>query len=78
MYNLSQDELKVLKACQTASDWEAACDAVKAARGGQYPPDWWPVMKLSGLMDKIFARWGSDSNMRLTVMTPDGKWKEIN
>ena len=75
--NLTPEELGRLKACKSDEEWNAACDAVKATRNGDYPPDWWPVMKLSGLMDQILGSFGSDSDIHLLVWQPDGTMREI-
>ena len=75
--NLTPEEIDRLKACKSAEQWDAACDAVKRARGGQYPPDWWPVMKLSGLMDEILGSFGHDSDLHLFVADKDGKLREV-
>ena len=56
----------MLEACSSEQDWANACDAVKNARGGQYPSDWWDKVKLSGMMDRILARWGANSSLTLT------------
>ena len=66
MKNLTQEELSILKACQSAEDWGDACDAIKEARGGMYPDDWWDKVKLTGMMDRILGRWGADSQIRST------------
>ena len=63
---ITKEELKSLEACQTEQDWSDACVAVKEARNGLYPPDWWDKVKLSGMMDRIMARWGADSELKLT------------
>jgi len=68
---LTKDELASLEACQTAEDWGKACDAIKGCRDLEYPADWWPKVKMSGMMDRIMARWGSDSN--LTAFSFDNK-----
>ena len=64
MKNITAEELKMLNDCQSAEDWGNACDAVKQVRDGQYPDDWWDKVKLSGMMDKILARWGADSSLK--------------
>lgn len=66
--NLTEAEIAALEACTSEDQWNAQCDAVKAARGGAYPPDWWPVMKLSGRMDRILAGFGGDSEIRLIAI----------
>ena len=64
MKNLTQRELEMLNDCQSAQEWGDACDTIKQARGGIYPDDWWNKVKLSGMMDKILARWGEDSSLK--------------
>lgn len=65
--NLTPEEITMLESCKSDQDWNNACDAVKNARGGQYPADWWPVMKLSGRMDRILGRFGRDSEIRFVT-----------
>ena len=66
---ITDDELKDLEACQSADDWSAATNKIKAVRGGMYPDDWWDKVKLSGLMDRIMDRWGENSDLTLTRTT---------
>jgi len=66
--NLSDEEMDRLDACETAEDWGLACDAIKEARGGMYPDDWWDRVKLSGMMDEIMGRWGANSELTLTKL----------
>jgi len=61
---ITEEELQRLEDCQSAQDWADACDAVKEARDGQYPDDWWDKVKLSGMMDRILGRWGENSELR--------------
>ena len=65
---ITKEELERLEACQTADEWADACDAVKAARDGNYPEDWWPKVKLSGMMDRILERWDETSELKLIDM----------
>lgn len=64
---ITQEELSMLEACQSAQDWREACDAIKKSRGGMYPDDWWDKVKLSGIMDRILARWGDDSEIKVST-----------
>ena len=57
--------MKLLESVQTARQWREACDKVKNRRGGRYPDDWWPRMKLSGKMDQIFARFGGSTEIKI-------------
>ncbi len=61
--NITDEELAMLRACQSDKDWNAACDAVKAARNGAYPEDWWARVKMSGLMDEVLSRFGRSSEI---------------
>lgn len=69
--NLTDDEMKMFEAVQSQREWRAACDAVKAARGGRYPSDWWPRMKLTGKMGEILGRFGASSELRVQVIEHD-------
>ena len=68
--NITNEEIKKLEDCKSADDWRNACDEIKSARNGQYPPDWWEKVKLAGMMDRIFSRWGSDSELHLVKFIP--------
>ena len=65
MNNITNEELSMLEACQSAQEWREACDKIKGARGQAYPDDWWNKVKLTGMMDRILARWGDDSKIRV-------------
>ena len=64
MNNITDKELEMLEACQSAEDWGNACDNIKDARSGDYPSDWWDKVKLSGMMDRVLGRWGADSQIK--------------
>ena len=64
MNNITNEELEMLEACQSAQDWREACDKIKGERGQAYPDDWWDKVKLSGMMARILSRWGNDSEIR--------------
>lgn len=55
--NLTQDEVEKLMATKSESEWNAMCDEIKRARGGQYPPDWWSRMMMTGLIESIQKSW---------------------
>ena len=73
---ITGEELTLLESCRSEDDWGKACDAIKGARDGEYPEDWWPEVKLSGMMDRIMGRWGNDSD--LTLLDFDNKTDMIN
>lgn len=55
--NLTTDEIKKLEETQGEEDRNKVCDEIKAARGKQYPPDWFAVVVLGGLMARVKASW---------------------
>ena len=63
--NITDAEIAMLEGCRSAEEWNTMCKGIKSVRGGQYPPDWWPKVKLSGLMDRVTARWGGDAEIRI-------------
>ncbi len=56
--NITEEEIEKLKATNTESEWNTVCDEIKAARGGEYPADWWAKVKQSGLLDEAVRRFG--------------------
>jgi hypothetical protein len=58
MNNITDDEIAMLEAAQSAKDWNDACASIKKARNGLYPRDWWPRVLDSGLCRRVSARWG--------------------
>jgi hypothetical protein len=54
---ITQEEVDSLNASQNEEDWNKVCDAVKAARNGRYPADWFTVVMFGGIMAKATARW---------------------
>ena len=64
---ITEEELAMLEACQSANDWSEATKKIKAARGQAYPEDWWEKVKESGMMDRILSRWGGSGELKLTT-----------
>lgn len=54
---LTDAEMTRLKDTKTAQEWDAACDAVKNARGGAYPEDWFAKILMSGVMARVQSNW---------------------
>ena len=65
--NITNEELSMLEACQSAQEWREACDKIKGVRGQNYPSDWWNKVKLTGMMDRILGRWGEDSELKVST-----------
>jgi len=55
--NLTDQELEKLKASNSAQEWNSICAEVKRTRNGQYPPDWYPRVMLSGVFLEVQATW---------------------
>ena len=55
---LTSDEETQLRNARTEAEWNATCSAVKRARGGQYPDDWYGRVVLSGLAGRKAAEFG--------------------
>lgn len=49
--NLTKQELAQLKAATSSEEWNSICD-----RGGEYPPDWYSKVILSGLISQALAK----------------------
>lgn len=54
---LSDEEYQSLVNVTTEEQWDAACDAIKASRDGEYPADWWPRIVGSGLLGLKSLLW---------------------
>jgi len=75
--NITDEEIELLKRCKSDDDWNKACFDIKRPRNGHYPPDWWPKVKLSGLMDQVLNSFGADSDIRLGSVNEDGSFKVL-
>ncbi len=45
---ITEAELASLEAANTSDEWNAACLAIKNARGGAFPEDWYPRVMQGG------------------------------
>lgn len=54
---LTDVEYTRLMNTKSEQEWNDACDAVKAARGGRYPDDWYARMIASGAIDIAQTKW---------------------
>lgn len=64
---LTNEDIAMLEAVKSADEWNAACSKLKAARGGVYPSDWWPKVKLSGMMERILSSFGETSELSIVT-----------
>ena len=74
MSNITEEELQRLRDSKNENDWNDACDAIKKARNGRYPDDWWAKVMTSGLADQVAKNWGQPDAFELKVETLDGNW----
>lgn len=65
--NLTDDELESLESSESESEWDRACDGVKRARGGVYPPDWYARVVLSGVVSAARLSWTLNAPLRERV-----------
>lgn len=70
--NITDQEIEMLEAVQTEDEWNEACDKIKQVRNNQYPSDWWGKVRMSGLMDRVFARFGATTELSVSVINIQG------
>lgn len=54
---MTQEQLDMMASSQSEDEWNMNCERVKKAHGGQYPPDWFMKVILSGLLTKTRTNW---------------------
>jgi hypothetical protein len=55
--NITEEEISDLKLCRSQEEWNDTCDKIKSDRDGEYPPDWFQRVMMSGVMSSVKARW---------------------
>lgn len=60
-----QEVVALLESSTSAQEWNENCDKIKRACGG-YPPYWWSKVIQSGLADKILARFGESTEIKIS------------
>ena len=55
--NITDKELEKLKATKTVNEWNSTCNEIKKARAGNYPPDWFEKVIISGLISDAKNNW---------------------
>lgn len=55
--NITTEEVNKLASTKSASEWNAVCDQIKRARGGEYPPDWWNKIMMTGMAAIVQRNW---------------------
>ena len=68
---ITTEELAALRASKNEGEWNAACDAVKKARNGNYPADWFVKVMMSGLSAEVAEAWGRPDAFDLKVEVLD-------
>ena len=56
--NLTEAEMAKLQKVTSSTEWNKVCDEIKEARGGEYPPDWFAKVVMSGLFNAIRVKNG--------------------
>ena len=69
---LTKEQIDGLELCLSPQEWTEKCKQIKAASpsGVEYPEDWGEKVILSGLVERVHARWGKPM---FTVTTFDGE-----
>ncbi len=53
---LTEEEMIMIKSACGGYEWNDVCDAIKEARNGQYPPDWFEKVLGAGLIEEAINR----------------------
>ena len=72
MDKLTDEEMARLEGVKTEGEWNAACDAVKQARNGRYPIDWYPRVLATGLATRVLKRAGGSADISIGIVSRGG------
>jgi len=61
-----QEVVALMESSTTEQEWNTNCDKVKRACG-DYPAFWYQTIILSGLGDRVAAKWGGDMQLRFVT-----------
>ncbi len=67
MSKITDAQIELLKGSTSGDDWTDRVAIIKTEHGGQFPEDWWPRVKQTGLMDEILGRFGETSEIKIFV-----------
>jgi hypothetical protein len=59
----------LMHSSKNPDDWNANCDAIKAANGGNYPSFWFATIILSGLSEEVARSWGDETALDIKITT---------
>jgi hypothetical protein len=62
---ITEAELQTLETANTAEEWNAACAAIKAVRGGIFPEDWYPRVMQAGVLKRFGERSKVDTGIHV-------------
>mgnify|MGYP001232439007 CR=1 FL=1 len=51
------DVVSLMQSSKSEAEWNANCDKVKSANGGDYPSFWFVAINLSGVMSSTSSKW---------------------
>ena len=63
---LTRDEIIDLGKTRNEREWGEVCDRIKAARGGNYPREWFRRIVVSGFMAQTQRSWALGEEIRRT------------
>lgn len=61
--------VELMESSATAVEWDDNADRVKAANDG-YPEFWYRAIILSGLGERVAARWGGSGRIEIKIFGP--------
>ena len=67
--DLTDEELDMLKAVTSGTEWDDACSKVKKVRDGSYPFDWYEKVITSGLIDQVLGAGAGEIKLVTPIST---------
>ena len=60
-----QEVVALMESSTSENEWNANCDKVKRAHGGQYPEFWFTAIVQSGVLQRTSAKWGGTGEIQV-------------
>jgi hypothetical protein len=65
---ITEAELATLESAKTDTEWNNACEVIKAARDGEFPSDWYERVMQAGVLIRFVARYGDSTGTPIKVV----------
>ncbi len=56
---MTEEQIQQLLNTKSETEWNALCDEIKQANGGDYPHDWYVRVIIGGVINQAQANWGN-------------------